>query len=98
MSRPSAHARKAAGSVSLLVLASVEFIVSLYQYGLIFKHEPFYLAQIVRANPAIPGEHNRLQPKLTLTIGISHMNMSRLVPFVGEKMEPITPDPQNCRH
>src|SRR3989442_15885798 len=52
----------------------------------------------MRPNPAISGERNRVQPKLTFTIGISHMNMNWFIAFVGEKMEAITPNAQNGRH
>jgi hypothetical protein len=54
--RSSAQARKAAGSVAMETLARVVFIVSGYQNGLIFKDQPLDLAQILRPNPAIPGE------------------------------------------
>src|SRR5438093_11502742 len=52
----------------------------------------------MRPKPTIPGERNRIQPKFAFTIGVSHVNMSRLIPFVGEKMETITTDAQNGRH
>jgi hypothetical protein len=53
----------------------------------IFRYQIFDFIQLMRREPVIAGERYRGDPELCLTAGPGHMDMRRLVSFVGVKQE-----------
>jgi hypothetical protein len=71
-------------------------IVFLQQKVNVFVNQPLHFPHGVGRNAAVPGQSNRVQPELALSVCAAHVNVRRLGTLVRIKVETITTDSQHC--
>jgi hypothetical protein len=62
------------------------------------KNEFLDCAQVLRRYPLITGKPDRFEPELALSFAGVNMNMWRLIPFIGIKVEPEPANSQDRWH
>jgi hypothetical protein len=67
-------------------------IVFLQQEVNVFVNQPFHVPHGVGRNATVPGQRNRIEPELALSVCASHVNARRLGALIRVKVKTITAD------
>ena len=71
----------------LLILRSEKLIPFLHDKSLVFFDNPNNFPQIMRPEAMIDGQSDRLQPEFRIFSSFCNVDMRRLIPFFGIKVQ-----------